>query len=606
MGFNQIDHLPQHRARSPYPVPPTGQQTKEPPRLWAKPSKRRHWEHGEIVQFRPSHTRFRVTTDDPPLRTCRKEHPGAVVGIDSGAERDHIACREPDEALRTNPQLKMHPQRPAITARRRNRLDLSSRVDDHHLSTCPEHPGGERPREGWGRPPNNSLRDPNPRGCLRGTCGVSDAHGLDATVNGVPDPVLTGASDLPPAGWTGRERLIITVLLVALVGAALVRADTRRPDSSRNPTDLDVLIIHAGGLGASAAALGELANDLDFDPIDMQLWSNAFAQSTDPTRSARCLLDGDLVRDMGEELSPESLPIRLQSRGWRTILVDDGGSLARDIGGSFDVATPVLQASEAAPALAAWWSDRGADDPPRFAFVQLGFGHEPLHSDTTEDHVLQERYKLRVKRIRETVRAVAAAARADERGQLVLLMGASGIETGEHPGAPNLPWDAQLRVPLLMGLRWADGLPPGDLQPQVQSADVAPTILDLLDLRTANERHADGTERVGRSLEPHLHGWRQGAVHEALVFFGVDHVAVRSPEWKLIVPIERPLRPLQEGAQLYALTEDPGEQRDLLSDNSFGPVADGLFAMLADRFGEAPRPSARPNGTAQAPSETPR
>lgn len=422
----------------------------------------------------------------------------------------------------------------------------------------------------------------------------------------MPDPVLTGASDLPPAGWTGRERLVITALLVVLAGVALVRADTRRPDSSRNPTSLDVLVIHAGGLGASAAPLSELASDLDFDPADMQLWSNAFAQSTDPVRSARCLLEGDLVRDMGVGLGPKSLPERLREQGWRTLLVDDDGTLASSIGRSFDVATSLDDSADAAPALAGWWSDRGASDPPRFAFVHLGFGHEPLHSDTTEAHVLQERYKLRVKRIRETVRAVAAAAKADERGQLVILLGASGIETGEHPDAPDLPWDAQLRVPLLMGLRWAGGLPPGNLQAQVQSADIAPTVLDLLDLRTTAERHVDGAARVGRSLEPHLHGWRHGAVHEALVFFGVDHVAVRSPEWKLIAPIEHPLHPTQDGSRLYALSEDPGEQRDLLAGNAFGPIADGLFATLADRFGEANASRARTEGTAQEPSEAPR
>ncbi|MCO4770282.1 MAG: hypothetical protein KDA24_09655 [Deltaproteobacteria bacterium] len=416
----------------------------------------------------------------------------------------------------------------------------------------------------------------------------------------MPDRVPIGASDLPPSGWTGRERLAITALLVALVGLAFVRAETRRLDSARNPTNLDVLVIHAGGLGASAAPLHALANDLDFDPADMQLWTNAFAQSTDPVRSARCALDGDLVRDLRAGPSPLSLPTRLKESGWRTILVDDDGALVDGLGDAFDVATKVDSATGSAAALAAWWSARGADDPPRFAFVNLGFGNEPLHSDTTEAYVLQERYKLRVKRIRETVRSVAAAARTDERGQLVVLVGGSGLETGEHPDAPDLPWDAQLRVPLLMGLRFADGLPAGELDALVQSADIAPTILDVLDLRTPLEREADGGPRVGRSLEPHLHGWNQGAVHEDLVFFGVDHVAVRTENWKLITPIEAPLHPRKEDSRLYALSEDPSEDRNLLKGGAeFGPVAEGLFARLTDRFGAAT--TTAPHGTAQAP-----
>lgn len=418
-------------------------------------------------------------------------------------------------------------------------------------------------------------------------------------MSAVPDPVPAGASDLPPAGWTGRERLVIALLVLGLLGLGAARMQTRRPDSARNPTDLDVLVLHVGGLGSNAATLDELANDLDFDPADMQRWSNAFAQSTDAVRSARSALEGDLVRDLGVPAGPQSLPVRLGERGWRTLLVDqDSGALSRTVGQAFDVAASVPDGPAAVGALAAWWA---APDPsPRFAFVHLGFGQEPLHADTTEAYVLQERYRLRVRLIRETLRDVAAAANTDRRGQLVVLLGASGIETGEHPDAPDLPWDAQLRVPFLMGLRWADGLPAAELHAQVQSADLAPTVLDVLDLRSLGEREGDGDPRLGRSLEAHLHGWTHGPVHAQLVFQAVDHVAVRSPEWKLISPIEHPLRPRRAGSRLFALREDPGEARDLLAGAAFGPIAEEQFGVLALRFGE-PHDSGVPTGTAQAP-----
>lgn len=410
----------------------------------------------------------------------------------------------------------------------------------------------------------------------------------------MPDPVLTGASDPPPAGWTGRERLAIVALLLALVGLAALRMGTRRADAARNPLDLDVLVLHVAGLSADAATAEELARDLRFDPADMQVWSNAFAQGTDPTRSARCALAGDLVRDLSDPPTDRDLPVRLGAEGWRTLLVDDSGALSAQVGDGFSVVTPIERAEDAAPAVAAHWQT--GDPAPRFAFVHLGFGHEPLHADTTEAHVLAERYRLRLRRVREAIRSVAAAAET-ERPQLVVLLGAAGLERGEHPEAPELPWDAQLHVPLLMGLRNAAGMPPGAFATLVQGADLAPTVLDVLDLRPRPER-AD-VSRAGISLEPHLHGWNPAPVHEDIALFGTAHVAVRSPRWKLIAPIDPPLRPRQEGSRLYALSEDPGEQNDLLADGEFGPVAERLFERLRWRFG-APGPR-DPENTAQAP-----
>lgn len=399
----------------------------------------------------------------------------------------------------------------------------------------------------------------------------------------MPDPLPSGVSDLPPAGWSGRERLALLLLLLVLGGLVFLRSSTRRADSARTPLDLDVLVIHAAGLRADATTTEALANDLDFDPADMLLWVNAFAQGTDAERSARSLLEGDLVRDLGDPAGPLSLHRRLAERGWRTILVDDGGGMASPLQDGFGTSVPIEQAEAAPGALAAHWP-RG-DEPPAFAFVQLGFGEEPLHSDTTEAYVLKERYRLRLRRIRDVVRAVARAARS-ERPQVVVLMGANGLELGEHPSATEVPYDELVRVPLLLGLRNAGGLPTGTYPALVQSADLAPTLLDILDLRSRDERHADGRVRVGRSLEPHIHGWRTGPVHEELVLFGVEHVAVRSADWKLVAPIDPPLRPRRAGSRLYSLLEDPGERHDLLEGAEAGPVSDALFGILTDRFGE--------------------
>ena len=398
----------------------------------------------------------------------------------------------------------------------------------------------------------------------------------------VPDPLPSGVSDLPPAGWSGRERLVLVVLLVALGALVFLRASTRRADSARPPLDLDVLVIHAAGLRADAAPTESLANDLDFDPADMLLWINAFAQGTEAERSARAFLEGDLVRDLSAGAAPLSLQRRLAERGWRTILVDDGDALGSRLQDGFGTSVPIETAEAAPGALAAHWPQ--GDEAPAFAFVQLGFGEEPLHSDTPEAYVLQERYRLRLRRIREVVRAVARAARSD-RPQLVVLMGANGLALGEHPSTTELPYDELVQVPLLLGLRNADGLPTGTYGALVQSADLGPTLLDILDLRSREERKEDGIRRVGRSLEPHIHGWRTGPVHQHIVLFGVEHLAVRSADWKLIAPFDPPLRPRRPGSILYSLQEDPGERNDLLRNGEPGPVSDTLFEILGDRFG---------------------
>ena len=389
-------------------------------------------------------------------------------------------------------------------------------------------------------------------------------------------------SDLPPAGWSGSERLALVLLLAVLGGLLVLRSNTRRIDTARTPLDLDVLVIHAAGLRAEAATRTALANDLDFDPADMLLWVNAFAQSSDAGRSARSMLEGDLARDLDAALGSVSLQGRATERGWRTLLVEEASAGCRlEPGFARCVAIPDAEAAPAA--VAAHWPQ--GDEPPTLMFVQLSFGAEPLHSDTTEAYVLQERYRLRIRRIREVVRGVARGARSD-RPQLVVLMGATGLALGEHPQSTELPHDELLRVPLLMGLRNASGLPTGTFPALVQSADIGPTLLDILDLRTRDERAHDGAERAGRSLEPHIHGWRTGPVHDHIVLFGVEHVAVRSPQWKLIAPIDLPLRPRRHGARLYSLEEDPGEQNDLLNHAAPGPISDSLFGVLTDRFGE--------------------
>jgi arylsulfatase A-like enzyme len=165
------------------------------------------------------------------------------------------------------------------------------------------------------------------------------------------------------------------------------------------------------------------------------------------------------------------------------------------------------------------------------------------------------------------------------------LVGASGLELGEHPEAPDVPYDSQLRVPFLLGVKGGDGLAARDHAVLVQTTDLGPTLLDMLDLRSSEERDGDGEVRTGVSLEAYIHGWSPNLPHEALFFASAAHGAVRTNDWKLITPLSSLILPSADGAELYSLTEDPAEVHDLLADGRpMGPTAEHLFGALQDRL----------------------
>jgi arylsulfatase A-like enzyme len=114
----------------------------------------------------------------------------------------------------------------------------------------------------------------------------------------------------------------------------------------------------------------------------------------------------------------------------------------------------------------------------------------------------------------------------------------------------------------------------------VQSADLAPTLLDFLDLRSRTEADQDDLRCLGRSLEASSHGWQEGPVHEVLYLMGSQHAVARSRDCKLISAVEAPWKISPEKSRLYSLAEDPGESRDLLSEVPMGPVAEQLFDGL--------------------------
>ena len=382
-----------------------------------------------------------------------------------------------------------------------------------------------------------------------------------------------------PAQWSPLEVLAVVVLLVLLVALIGVRLDTRRPDTARIPAQADILVLHAAGLRGDSVSVADLAADLGL-PFDALLyWPNAFAQSSDPLRSSLSLLRGDLALNLDLRPGSNTLVPRLRAAGYKTSLVSDSPRLSERVGGLFDEMFLAEAVEQLADESARLWTEMTATGSAMM-LVDVNFAGAPLHGETTAAAELRARHSERVTLLRGVLAQISQATSRSARPQLVVLIGASGLELGEHPNDTETPFDPHLRVPFLMGLRSGSGLPSGAQAPLVQSADLAPTLMDFLGLRSRTELAQEDLLLLGRSLKSSSHGWHEGPVHDVLYLAGSQHAVARSKDWKLISEVEVPWKISRDKSRLYSLAEDPGESRDLLREEPMGPVAEQLFDGL--------------------------
>ena len=129
-------------------------------------------------------------------------------------------------------------------------------------------------------------------------------------------------------------------------------------------------------------------------------------------------------------------------------------------------------------------------------------------------------------------------------------------------------WEEIVRVPLLMRL---PGVIPAGCKTDVKasSVDLAPTILDLLAAAALDGMH-------GRSLRPFLTGARDDG-RPVFVERGDPGKncarMIRAGDWKLILQSRFP-------HELYDLTQDPGETRNLTADPAHQARFDDLRIQL--------------------------
>ena len=522
---------------------------------------------------------FRVARNEGGTRKAPSQGFAAATLVQGWTEEVQVdAVLDERESLLTEVAIQVHPERPVAAP-----VGLcSARVDDTNRPPIAPQPGGQGAGERRGRSIIDTLRDATLR----------TLHGLNATLKRVSEsqPRLSD-----PSQWSPRELLTVAVLLVLLVALVGLRLDTRRPDTARIPALADVLVLHAAGLRADSVSVADLAADLGLPIESLLYWPNTFAQSSDPLRSSLSLLRGDLALNLDSRPGPDTLVPRLRSAGYTTSLVSDSPRLFERVDGLFDKTFLTQAAEQLADESARLWRETTADGPAMM-LVDVNFAGAPLHGETTAAVELRARHSERLMLLRGVLAQISQATSRSARPQLVVLMGASGLELGEHPDDTESPFDTHLRVPFLIGLRSGSGLPSGAQPALVQSADLAPTLMDFLDLRSRSESAQDDLLRLGRSLEASSHGWKEGPVHEVLYLVGSQHAVARSRDWKLISDVEAPWKISAERSRLYSLAEDPGESRDLLSEGAMGPVTKQLFDGLQSWL-------SRPIALASSPQE---
>lgn len=311
-------------------------------------------------------------------------------------------------------------------------------------------------------------------------------------------------------------------------------------------------------------------SQLDFEPV---------AVAPGPQfvpRDPRTLL-GNPMAQRGITMTPlrdrtPTLAAVLREAGYRTLTVPSYVFYLRDAGLTREfeevdeaafVGTPIAQMGigimrvplvERALTLLDEGSGAG-EGRPFFLWLHFMEPHAPYeaHGDTPADASDRVRYRSEVRRVdAEIARLLDALQRRGELDDTVVVVHADhGEEFGEHGGRfhGSTVYDEQVRVPLVIS---GPGLATGVETTAVGLVDLAPTLLDILGVRTS-------LPMTGASFAGRLRGGSMPArpVVVECTRFGRDRVA--RIEW----PIKRIVDRRMGTLEVYDLANDPGETTNL-------------------------------------------
>lgn len=171
---------------------------------------------------------------------------------------------------------------------------------------------------------------------------------------------------------------------------------------------------------------------------------------------------------------------------------------------------------------------------------------------------------------------------------LLIFAGDNGMFLGEHGMTDKRTMhEASIRVPLLV--RYPKLVKPGTvIEQMVLNIDVAPSILDICSAPPLKNIHGMSFKQI---LQGKTKGWRKSWYYEynyERQFPYTPNVrGVRTDEWKYIHYPHGDDGPDRHKAELYNLTKDPGETKNLIDDPAYAAKVVELKAELKRLMREA-------------------
>jgi arylsulfatase A-like enzyme len=204
-------------------------------------------------------------------------------------------------------------------------------------------------------------------------------------------------------------------------------------------------------------------------------------------------------------------------------------------------------------------------DKPFFAYVSFNAVHAPMHTDPQDKDTFPQLAGTR----RKAAQMMLALDRAC--GQIVNKLKALGLDKTtlivftndnggpmDRNGSSNYPFSGVKATQLEGGIRvpglvvWPGKLPSGSVYDKpLSTLDLLPTFVKAGGGDPGALEGLDGVDMI-----PYLRGDNRNRPHQTLYWKMENRGAIRDGDWKMLRFADRP-------AELYRLTDDPGEQRNL-------------------------------------------